>query len=430
MEKLKYALFIFLPVCITTILWIYAKPSIQLAFVSPLTAITQLTALWGLTLMAISMLLSSRFRILENILGSLDRQYRIHSTIGMISFILIMLHPITLVINYAATTLSAAIALLVPGAYLPYDLGQLSFYIMVFSFLNILFIKLPYITWKNFHKLLVPAFIIGSLHTLLAKSDVKTFPPLYIWTYIIFTIGTISGFYILFFYNKFGKHVQYRIHKIIKNGTNLDLDLVPIDNALSYEVGQFIYVKFYNKKIGSELHPFSISTVMNEGFIRISIKVLGDFTQSLYTYLQEGELVEIYGPYGRLGGIYKKNKNLIWIAGGIGVTPFLAMLHAEIFAKSHNSVYFFYSHRTPYEDMYQKEIETFIPFTPHIKYFDWESHAHSRLTAQNIIDTVPDIQNYTIILCGPPPMMNSLIKQFLEKGVKKENIINEDFSFI
>ena len=59
------------------------------------------------------------------------------------------------------------------------------------------------------------------------------------------------------------------------------------------------------------------------------IKALGDYTRGLAQRLQPGQGVRVEGPYGRFDlGRRKRRARQIWIAGGIGVTPFLAWLES------------------------------------------------------------------------------------------------------
>ncbi len=59
------------------------------------------------------------------------------------------------------------------------------------------------------------------------------------------------------------------------------------------------------------------------------IKPLGDYTQQLHQQLQVGHSVRIEGPYGRFDGQGVQERQQVWIAGGVGVTPFIALLEAR-----------------------------------------------------------------------------------------------------
>lgn len=59
------------------------------------------------------------------------------------------------------------------------------------------------------------------------------------------------------------------------------------------------------------------------------VKALGDYTRDLPRRLQTGQAVRVEGPYGRFDPARCDHAaRQIWIAGGIGVTPFLSWLEA------------------------------------------------------------------------------------------------------
>ena len=87
--------------------------------------------------------------------------------------------------------------------------------------------------------------------------------------------------------------------------------------------GQFTFVSFKGDKALSESHPFTVSSSPKEDNLRLSIKASGDWTKHLYETLKEGSEAHVEGCYGQMN--YKDGgAEQIWIAGGIGVTPFLS----------------------------------------------------------------------------------------------------------
>ena len=78
-------------------------------------------------------------------------------------------------------------------------------------------------------------------------------------------------------------------------------------------------------KILREPHPFTISSAPHEPDVRLSIKSSGDWTQHLHEHLESGARAFVDGPYGEFN--YKTGGHRqIWIAAGIGITPFLSWI--------------------------------------------------------------------------------------------------------
>ena len=93
--------------------------------------------------------------------------------------------------------------------------------------------------------------------------------------------------------------------------------------------GQFLYFRPVSGALPPEEHPFTISSAPHsQGKLTITVKGLGDFTSAL-DRLRPGDKVAVDGPYGRFCHHHApRDRDLVFIAGGIGVTPFLSMLES------------------------------------------------------------------------------------------------------
>jgi predicted ferric reductase len=91
--------------------------------------------------------------------------------------------------------------------------------------------------------------------------------------------------------------------------------------------GQFAFVSFADHE---SPHPFTIAGAdRGDREICFQIRALGDYTRSLGKCLAPGQPVRVEGPYGRFDiGRQNRRAQQLWIAGGIGVTPFLAWLES------------------------------------------------------------------------------------------------------
>ena len=84
--------------------------------------------------------------------------------------------------------------------------------------------------------------------------------------------------------------------------------------------GQFAFVRF-DRREGA--HPYTIASAPRpDGAIRFEIKALGDYTSRLPGALRVGQPVEVEGPYGCFQLDADAGAPQVWVAGGIGVTPF------------------------------------------------------------------------------------------------------------
>lgn len=429
-KKFKPLIFLLVVTVITLNLWVTSKSSLSTILATPLTSLSQILALLGIVLMSCSILISTRITFIEKLLKGMDKAYGVHQIAGSLAFIFILSHPLLLVIQ-ALPRIQVATMYLFPSVNLSYTLGIFALYSMVLSFVFMAFIKLPYNIWKLTHKLLGVTFLLGSVHALMVGSDIAAFLPLKVWLSSWIGIGIFSTMYSLFFYRKFGPKFSYQIERIERTVDIVTIFLRPqSEKVISFEPGQFVYVEFKNKKIGRELHPFSIASGINDERIQLSAKIVGDYTLKLAQNLREGNGSLLYGPYGQFAGNASSLKNCIWIAGGIGITPFLSMLSSEIARPTDKSIHFYYTYSTKEEGSFLNQVQVLSENAPHVKFFDWCTQEKKRLSADVIKNHLDLAGIDAIFLCGSLSMMEGLKKQFMSIGVSEQKIIYENFAYI
>ncbi|MGD9910751.1 MAG: hypothetical protein AB7U79_09185, partial [Candidatus Izemoplasmatales bacterium] len=195
---------------------------------------------------------------------------------------------------------------------------------------------------------------------------------------------------------------------------------VKLSKDYRFKPGQFAFIKIYGKGISKAAHPFSISSG-NGNEIKFTIKSLGDFTESLKTSLQTPARIKITRPFGNMTFNTKKEKQ-IWIAGGIGVTPFLGYVRSAM--KEDKKIHMIYSVREEKEAVNLNEI---IEATKDLRNFEFTLFDASKrgfLTASKLdLD-----ENTCVYMCGPRPMAMALSKQIKEASPKTE-LEFEAFSF-
>lgn len=414
---------------ITVNLWILSKDNPAQILREPTRSASQLLALLGTVLCSLTLIVSTKTPILEKVLGGLDKVFEVHQLMGSIAFVFLINHPLFLAVN-SLPNIKAVITYMVPGSDLSYNLGLFALYTMILSFIFLVFIKLPYHIWKISHRLMAVGFLLASLHVALITSDVSSFLPLRLWILGLITAGLLSALYMVVLYKKYGPKHVYQINKIERRTDIVNIYMTPLYKPLRFLPGQFVYISFENKSLGAEMHPFTISSSPNDNFLRISAKIVGDYTLKL-PLLLGNEKAFVYGPYGQ----FKKTsspvkKTEIWIAGGVGVTPFLSLLRARQNNPENNNVIFFYCYRNEDEGVFMEEINSLAKNDSQITFINWCSRDKKRLTAEQIAAQTNLSLADSILLCGPTVMMENLKSQFKSLGIPEDKIRSENFSFV
>jgi len=394
--------------------------------------ISKISALIGICLLSITIFLSLRLHFLESVFGGLDKVYKAHHLIGQITLIMILLHPIFLIVRVFPNWNFIALYL-IPGLNMPFTYGIVSLYLLIILLVFTLLIKLPYKIWHLSHKFMGIVLILATWHAVAAGRDIAQYPILRAWILIFAAIGIFSYIYMLFFYQLIGPKFNAEIKEVKVKEDIIELKFKILKKKMNFYPGQFIFIKFLNIKNSFEIFPFSISSSNSDELIRISAKKSGDFTSYHLPNVSVGDKVFFYGPYGKFGEKFLfEDKDMIWIAGGIGVTPFLSMLKYEKISKK-NKINFIWVSKDEKDVIYDKEIKEMIKNKNNIDYRLWLSKDRGRISAESAIKLFKSketLSNKLIFICGPNQMMMELADQFIKLGVKPRNIVFEDFNLI
>jgi predicted ferric reductase len=193
---------------------------------------------------------------------------------------------------------------------------------------------------------------------------------------------------------------------------------------VAFRPGQFVVLTFAGFAAG-ERNPFSMSSGGGEGELDVTVKASGDYTARLVDSLGPGDAARVLGPFG--GFDYRDGgQRQIWIAGGIGVTPFISWIRSldSGFARE---VEFWYSVRDPGDAVYRDEIEAAAREHPTLRVHTVLSDADGPLTVDAGLREMTRDANPWVYMCGPPAMMKALARGMRRRGVPRAHVRWEDF---
>jgi predicted ferric reductase len=389
-----------------------------------------IAALIGVVLFSLSFLLATRAKWVEALFGGLDKAYKAHHIFGGLAFCFLLFHPILLSLQYVSFSVKAAAEFLLPPlSNIPQWYGVLALVTMiVFLVITFYFFRsVRYQRWKLIHQLLGISLMLGTLHAFYIPSQVfVTSPFLRIYILFFLVLGLISFLYRVLFGAWLVHRLPYTVSAVRPQAGNVsEIALSPLKKPLTFNAGQFIFISFKAKEISPEWHPFSISSASTSSELTISVKALGDYTSQI-AHLVPGTNAVVEGPYGRFS--YQNfSKEQIWIAGGIGITPFLSM--ARSLTLSSNVVAtLFYTVRTKVDAAYLEELKALATPEKGLTLILISTDHDAILTAEHVVAVCGPLLAKDILLCGPLTMMSSLKQQFQDLGVDRHRIRYEQFS--
>jgi predicted ferric reductase len=388
--------------------------------------IGKLSGILGLMLISVNLVLAGRYRSLDRAFNGLDKLMGFHHKIGKTAGYSLLIHASA--VNFANLFISwdFFISELTDVKNIPVNLGKLALTILVGILIYTLYADVKYEKFKKVHKYIGVVLLLGIFHAFFVDTDLADNYLLMVVTYPIALFAFVS--YLVRNVLGFRKRISYKISSVREvTETVNEIQMKPVEQPLDfdqYSPGQFAFFKFYSKSLPIEDHPFTIS-YYNDGEISISPKESGDYTER-FNELEVGEEIEIEGPFGGFTPGSSSHTKEVWIAGGIGITPFLATLRSiksgdlDVGGKD---IYLYYSYSGDENSAYKVQIREIADSYENLSVTFIDTSIEERLKLSDCF--INDAKHF---LCGPPQLIRGFIGQYDEVKTEESSLSYELFS--
>ena len=208
---------------------------------------------------------------------------------------------------------------------------------------------------------------------------------------------------------------------------------------LAYEPGQYLEITVNQPKPDDRGNTrwFTMSSSPTEGDIMITTRLVekhSTFKEALLTLLPGGE-IEAKGPMGKFLLPQDPKTPIVWIAGGIGITPFRSQMKFLLDNGQKRNITLIYSNRTAgdicFADLWQqaseqmpnfKLVNTLVDQIPS----DWKGE-NGMVDEPMIKRAVGDVASKEFYISGPEPMVEAFKPKLTEMGVDDKNIHQDWF---
>ncbi len=391
-----------------------------------LISFAKIGAFGGFAMFAMSLILSGRYVFYEKLFGGLDKMYIAHRFFGTVSVILLFIHPFALSLLVSGTSVTDAALLWVDVRDIAILLGAVGLYGLIGLVVWSIVTKSSYETFIKVHRILGLLFVAGAVHAFMAGSVLEE--SVFMQAYLL--VLTVAGTVTFLLYSVLGDIMHRPLSYHVARAQRLPNDIIevilkPRVQTMRFSPGQFVYVSFptFNN---AEYHPFSIASGRNDGELRLVIRKAGDFTEELAT-LKDNIHANVKGPYGGFTFFSSRNKKQLWIAGGIGVTPFLSGARSLRQSTEAGKIEMVYAsvENNPYG---LKELEEIEHKNPSFNVTHLHQDTFGHISLETLEHQFKDLQERVIYLCGPPPMIAALEKEAEQLGLSK-NLHFEAFNY-
>ena len=412
-------------------LYFYAASVDIKVFKSPTGGFLEFLQIWSgimaFAAMTVSLLLSTKLRLLNNFFGGLDKSYWLHKINGYFIALLVLIHFTKVSGTFEKNELSLS-ALHREAT----NIGNLLFWMIIILIAATIIKKisnktmLPYGAWKVSHKLFIVVYLGVLFHFLAINKPYAGGSSIDNFMIITAIFGLVSLFYRGF---STMSYFDYKISEIESNGEVTKLVISPDGRRkLTPKPGQFAFLSFPKVAGKKEKHPFTIAKSDSGGSLTFYIKSAGDFTSSLNENLNQEAKVRVEGPHGKFALAKKSGRRSLWIAGGIGITPFVAFASSNHTQNMQSSLLYVVKSRNQ-----ALEVDTFAKLADVNKEFNYNvivTSEDGRPTRSTITSLIPaDCKEVDVYFCGPTSLRKSIMSSLQAANIKIKNMKYEVFAF-
>lgn len=377
--------------------------------------------------MAQTLILAARPPLVEPLFGGLDRMYRVHKWLGISAMVLMILHQ-QIEPDFERSVRETSLGELGEEA------GEFAFNallaLIAVSWLRrlpFIGLEIPYQIWRFSHRFMGALFAIVVFHQFFVDMPTGVDPALSVFLNTFGLAGVIAWVLTEFIAPRLRSR-EYTVSEIGQTGDTTTLTLSPRGRVMHWRPGQFAFFRAPEAGL-SEPHPFTIASAPRpDGTLTFSIRALGGWTRDLPRALRAGMRVRVEGPYGRFD-FRKGGARQIWLAGGIGITPFLAW--AESLTKAERrDIHLIHCVRTQEEAIGLEVLRAAAARNPGFSFEVVVTTRDGRLTAERLIRAAPfAVKDADLWFCGPTGLKDSILKGLMAQGQTPRRVRFEQFEF-
>jgi ferredoxin-NADP reductase len=212
-------------------------------------------------------------------------------------------------------------------------------------------------------------------------------------------------------------------------------------HGFEFQAGQFVNVTLLDA-VGTDLRgstrSLSVASAPHERDLMVAMRNRDTAFKRGIHRLPIGSPVLLQGPFGNFTLHRDTARSAVFLAGGIGVTPFRSMIWQAITMRTSHRMFLFYANRRPEEAAFLDELRAFEQFNPHYKLIatithpaneapDWRGE-RGQFTADTLKKWLPDLKASVFYLAGPAGGVESMRLTLNAAGVSQSEIRTEEFS--
>lgn len=391
--------------------FVFVAPFVPLANVFP----ASLGAL-SMSSMAITLILAARWRIVDHVMGGPDKSYGAHRWLGFFALGGALGHWAT------AETFGAGVVPLLAES--GESVGRYAAMGMLLLTCAAMARAIPYHLWKASHMLMGPVFLLAAYHTFFVASPLAVGVAPWTLMALVSAVGLLAWGQTLLRKSELTRLVT--IEKVTPFDGGVDVTFRSDKPLPAFRPGQFATIA--HNWTRAEAHPFTIAGG-DETSRRFVIRAAGDWTDEFVSTVNVGDQFRLGRGVGRfLPRVRAQRTEQLWVAGGVGITPFMAALE-RMKPDSNARVSLIYCIRSRESAGAMADVEHHAARLPQVDLYVLNDMEGDRLTPARLTQIMREMSSDAqVYLCGPEGLKMMVTTAWETLG-KTGRIHSERFDF-
>jgi len=233
--------------------------------------------------------------------------------------------------------------------------------------------------------------------------------------------------------------VSLQAHKTLCAGTSAFYFAKP--EGFEFEAGQFVNFTLLNPgdtDLEGNTRALSIASAPHERNLMVAMRLRTTaFKRTLNSLPLNTELL-LQGPFGSLTLSRKGTRPAVFLAGGIGITPFRSLIWNATESLSPRRILLFYSVRVLEEAAFMEELREMEQYNVRYKFIctvtqpekarmPWRGET-GRISIEMLSKWIPDLRIPIYYVAGPSGMVSGVRQMLISSGISEDDIRAEEFA--
>lgn len=214
---------------------------------------------------------------------------------------------------------------------------------------------------------------------------------------------------------------QAKVIEIIEHNEDIREYILVLDKERKYNPGSFVQLTL-DLVTASDIWPdsrtFSIASYKNKE-MHFIIKNVGDYTNRIFNELHKGDTCTIKYPYGDLFNKNFVSQKHLFIAGGLGITPFLGLIEYYKSIEMIDHITLLYSVKHSKDLLHYNNLKSCLG--NHLKVFITREKIDKYYNRRICLEDIKNVSDKetNLYICGSKSFNNDIKKMLLNAGYTK-----------